>query len=396
MVRDLYGQVGKFKNSVLNTITNNPDISEYNKKLLVKWLHEKKSQLQSRKGIEIESEMRWSKTIAKYVCQAKNVGMWFPDKKLDKLSENDIKKFYTDFETGKIKNQRKKGFSRKSKDDYYSKIFKGSLGKFLGINQMCIDIMIREAETTPEVKFIWKEDLDTLVKSTNLLKYKVYMLLSFDLCLRVGETLQLEKRDFQLRYNENTKQNYYKVRIRKEITKSQKERRNGTLIPETTELLERYLKTLKNPTDLLFPDSYQNYRQVVYRLTEKTGVRCQPDNQLVTTHVFRKAGATHWLKRGFSIDQVKNRLGHKPSSRVIDLYVSYLGLDEDKSVEEIQTGDISEMTKKYNESQEQKIAQDERLKFLEEKLTKLEKDKELDLDKLLRVLRDQIMKEGKT
>ena len=224
---------------------------------------------------------------------------------------------------------------------------------------------------------------------------KNVQLLSFDLCLRIGETMNLMKSDFEKRYNENTKQHYYKIRIRKDITKSKKERRISTLMKESTNLLDRYLKSLKKD-EILFPDSYENYRKMIQRISVKNEVKCQPDNNPVTPHVLRKSGATYWLRRGFSIDQIKARLGHKPSSRVIDAYVSYLGLDEEQSVEEIQTGDINEMTKKYNESQEQKIVQDERLKFLEEKLAKLEMDKELDLEKLLRVLRNKILKEGKT
>ena len=396
MIRDIYKTMNKFEKGKLNTILNNKNIHNHNKKLLDKWLIQKKNELRSKKGFEIESEIRWSKTIIKYLRQCKNVGEWFGDKYLDQLTKKDIEKFYNDFESGKIKNKLGNPFTRKSKDDYYSKIFKRGLGEYLGINQICKKIMIREPESTAEVKFFWQEDLDVLIKETKKLKYKIFMAISFDLCLRVGETIQLTKSDFEKRFNDRTKQHYYKVRIRKEITKSKKERRISSLIPMTTELLDKYLDQLKSNDELLFPDSYENYRKVVQQISKRAGVTTQPDAKPITPHVFRKSGATHWLKRGFTIDQVKSRLGHKPSSRVIDLYVSYLGLDEEKSVEEIQTGDISEMTKKYNESQEQKIAQDERLKFLEEKLTKLEKDKELDLEKLLRVLRDKILKEGKT
>jgi len=372
MVRDLQNVLGKFEKLKKKYVLENENILPANKKLINGWLIKKEDELKSRKGRERADELRWSKTINKYVLLLRNIGEWF-DKPFNKLTEKELKGFYERFEKGEIKCKTGKPFARSTRKDYYNKVFKSGFGEFCGIQEKCQKIMILENSEDEEVKFFEYEDLNAMINSYNNVVAKTLLCLSFDLCLRVGETLNLLKSDFERRYNRNTKQNYYYVRIRKECTKSKKERRISTLLPETTKLLDRYLKTIKNSKDLLFTFSYGNALKIVQRAAQRANVVTKPDGKPVAPHDYRKSGATHWLKKGMTIDKVKARLGHKPSSRVIDRYVSYLGLDQEEIVTEIQQGDIKDLENAYKETRELLAVQVENNKQVQEDMGKLQK-----------------------
>ena len=55
-----------------------------------------------------------------------------------------------------------------------------------------------------------------------------------------------------------------------------------------------------------------------------------PGNDMIRWKDLRSGMACHLLKQGWTTDEVNFRLGHKPSSREIDVYVSYLAVDRRK------------------------------------------------------------------
>lgn len=49
------------------------------------------------------------------------------------------------------------------------------------------------------------------------------------------------------------------------------------------------------------------------------------------------------LKKGWSRDEVNARLGHKPSSRIIDCYINYLCLDRGKPKAKVHQSNLRKM-----------------------------------------------------
>ena len=69
------------------------------------------------------------------------------------------------------------------------------------------------------------------------------------------------------------------------------------------------------------------------------------------------------LKQGWTTDEIKNRLGHKPSSRVIDKYVSYFALDSKKPKIKLREQITNNLNKKMK-NMERDFKQKEKLSSL--------------------------------
>jgi len=359
--RDIYRAIKSYKTAKKN-LAKDKTISRKNKALIVKWLNIKEDSLSSQKGKnDINSQIRYTKTLSKYVSFLRNVARWFDD--LSNLTKEDLKKFYDDFETGKIKNQKGKMYEKSTRLDYYNKIFKSGFFKWLGYGDIAKEIFILERGEDYEVRFFEKKDLDKMIRMTNSIRNKLFLTLSFDTGLRIGTTLNLRKKDFKKRYNDTTKQDYYLINVRKEYIKGNRSLNIAVWLPETNELLDLYLKDLKD-NDLIFDFSYSNVRKIVRRASDRAKVKTKPDGKNLTIHDFRRSSATYWLTKGCSLDIIKSRLGHKPSSVAIDKYISYLGLNDEQIVTEVQEGNYKELEDAYKETREQLLIIDEKYKVL--------------------------------
>jgi hypothetical protein len=126
------------------------------------------------------------------------------------------------------------------------------------------------------------------------------------------------------------------------------------------------------------------------RAVKKAGVKCM-EGQEITFKDLRSSMACHLLKEGWSTDEVNARLGHKPSSRMIDKYVNYLALDKRKPQKKVYDSNIKrleadlEKQKESNKLQGLRISnlmeENEKTKERNKKLEDMEK--ELDRIKML-------------
>ena len=72
--------------------------------------------------------------------------------------------------------------------------------------------------------------------------------------MRIGTLLNLKIKDCELRHNIETKRDYYMIHIKKEYTKSKRNRDLPLLLNETNDLLSVYLKAIQ----LLIPKDLRN------------------------------------------------------------------------------------------------------------------------------------------
>ena len=84
--------------------------------------------------------------------------------------------------------------------------------------------------------------------------------------------------------------------------------------------------------------------------------------------------ACHLLSEwGFSTDELKSRLGHKPSSRAIDKYVNYLALNKVQPKRKIYESNIKQLETEIKEMREREKIKDRKVQKLQEFLDKMEK-----------------------
>ena len=79
------------------------------------------------------------------------------------------------------------------------------------------------------------------------------------------------------------------------------------------------------------------------RAIKKAGVRCLPGGQKVTWKDLRSSMACDLLKKGWSRDECNARLGHRPSSRIIDAYINYLSLDRRKPQKKVYESNLKKI-----------------------------------------------------
>jgi len=76
--------------------------------------------------------------------------------------------------------------------------------------------------------------------------------------------------------------------------------------------------------------------------------------------------ACYLLKNDWSIDEVKRRLGHKPSSYVIDKYVNYLAIDRHKPKKKIYQNNLQKVVDDLEEIKKREQLSSRRIERLQE------------------------------
>lgn len=323
-----------------------------NKELAVDWLEHYEEQLKHTNGYDKKAEIRNSKTLYKQLYLLKNALYWFNDIDLDKVTKEDIKRVFEGLEKGIIRSV--SGKNIKTKQDYYTKVFKGrvTLFGFLKKNALAQDVIIRKYTESEEVRYFDFDTFRVIVDNSKLSTHKLAFWLLYDTAIEVNALVQLRKSDFTKEYDPDTKQDYYRVRVRKEISKKSRQKRYLDIYyPEANTLLDTHFSNLKDD-DKLFNFNPPALHKALKLIVRNHNLKTKGDTaQEIALKDFRSSCATNLLRLGFSTDYIKARLGHKPSSTSIDRYVNYLGLKQEKPRREIEKLNIKQLQKQINELQ---------------------------------------------
>lgn len=345
-VKDLYGSIPKYttgkKNfiemKVLKAEGNEIKIRPSNKKLAVSWLLKKEEHLRDINGYNKLALIRTNKTLYKELLLLKNTLYWFNSWNLKTISELEIKQIFQGLETGQVKSISGKSLSENTKKDYYKKVFKGvnTFFAFLGKNDIAKKVIKRRFIEEEEVRFFEYDTLIEIVDHTISDIHKLLYMLMFDTGIELNAVLQLRKSDFVKYYDEELRQDYYKVNARQEISKKHRQKRNLDILDgRLNNLLVSYLKNLQDD-DLVFNITPQSLRKKLNRLVKKLNLKTRGEVcKFIRLKDFRSSCANFLLDKGFSTEFIKVRLGHKFSSKVIDRYLSYRGINQEKVRKEI-------------------------------------------------------------
>jgi len=371
MIMDIKTRYEKRKKEVLKNSKNNKELF----KQFFEWEERK---LKRTNGL-MEIDDRSHKTLILYVHYFKNVEKWFEGKDWKELTREDIQKVYDDLEDGKILN--KFGKPLRDKLSYYNKVFKSKPFELAGKKELVKSIIEFTYKRGEMVRYLEEKDFIKIVDYGGLdRKKKLLFWLMWDLGENIGSILELRKDDFFEEENEEEEENgdkEYRVRLRKDILK--RSRTSRTIIAnhsETNELLEIVLPTLEERDkdnirinenkEKLFNFGTRYVEMIMKDISTELNIKCSSDDgkdYLPTPKDLRSGMSCYLLKQGWTTDEIKNRLGHKPSSRVIDKYVSYFALDSKKPKIKLREQITNNLNKKMK-NMERDFKQKEKLSSL--------------------------------
>jgi len=348
---------------------SDPSICEANRQLFAQFFTWQERKLKRINQLA-ELDEACIKTMLTYVQRLRNANLWFRNKPWVDLTKEDIRRVYDELEDGVIVTQ--KGQPFKSRSDYYNKIFKSKPFAMAGKVELANEVIEFYQPNAPEVRFILEAEFRRLVSVVSNEAHQLLFWLAYDLGENITSLLKLERKDCYRERNPNNGDPEYRIHLRAEILKrSRTPRSEFTNYPETVALLDRHLERMTG--DLLFPFEYGGAKKAMTRAVAKSGVLCQPKGQKPTWKVLRSGMACDLLKKGWSRDEVNARLGHVPSSRDIDRYISFLALDRHQPKAKAQQFEAKRLAEELKIAQHRQRASEERLRQVEDELRYLQK-----------------------
>lgn len=326
-------------------LINNKDIKPINRRKFKDILDYLEKKLRRKNGLETNDEANY-KTLLTYIDKCRNINKWFLNKDLTKITETDIKRVYEGLEDGILK-------PNGDRANYYAKFMKSKPFEILGKKEIAIKVIEYTFFKKPEVEFITEEDFRNIMNFITNLDVKILLWLLIDYGENIFSMLQLVSNDCEIIRNLTTGEEEVKINFRKDIIKrSRTPRALFNNYVETAKLLIPIIRS-KDKFDLLFTVNRRTIEKQFKTACEKANVKLRPKNEEIPTlkHL-RNSMMNDLLVKGFSTDEIKKRAGHKPSSNVIDRYVTYHALND------------KPMKKKFIQGQTEKFSEDlEKFRF---------------------------------
>lgn len=376
MLKDIYSITGKYQKNKKELYSS----EHKNMKFVKEFIDWKEKRLLAKKGRDENARLRIYKTLNKYINLLSNVATWF-DKPLNQLTKKDMQDFYDDFEEGKILSHKGKPFAAKTRRDYYNKVFKSDFFKHLGLIDIAREVFILEKDEDEEVRYFEYEDLIKMIEKTEDYRKKGLLFFLFDTGMRIGEVLNLKVGDVEFVIENEDRElkgeEFFRVHMKAEYSKSKKARTVTNWLDETVGYM-KYIVRNRDRNEFLFDWSVSNVRKIIRKLSKLAKVKTTPASLPINIHDFRRSCASYFVRQRRTIDAIKARLGHKPSSNVIDKYVSYHGLDQKEDRIELKKARINkkiESIESENDELREKIEDLQiRAEFNENKYNKLRED----------------------
>jgi len=265
-------------------------------------------------------------------------------KDLDKITEKEAVKFYTDLQEDKIKKKDGMPYSASTKDLYIRTLkrflawcFKGRDNK----KYQKLVLWMKEEQPKSNKKVITFEQAQEIIKAEKNIRNKCLFMFLFDSGARIEECLNLRLKDCEIHKKKDGSGEYYLIDIRYSKTEPRR-----ISVPLTTELLTKWLKKHPNKKEknaFLFPLSYDNSRKIIRVMSKRVlGYTLVP-------HELRHSSASYYiLKVGAkNIGSFYYRYGWKFNSKVANTYIkrNILGgeIGQEEVIRVVETGKIEEL-----------------------------------------------------
>ena len=375
-------------------LLNDSKINSKNRAVMAKFLEYEEYKLKRKEGLS-EVDERSYKTLYGYIGRLKKLNKWFKNKTWAELTDDELKEVIDDLEDGNIKNQYGKRYMDRS---LYYQMMQGKLFSMVGKSSFVRDVLqefsIRGRDYNDEVRFIEEVTFRKIVDCAITPEHRCLLWLGFDIGENIGSLLELDKNDIKRQINTDTNEPEYLVILSKDILKrSRTPRSEVTNYKETVQYLDIVLANIKpvdkmtsnkftkprnlnelHKDDKLFKFGFSAAQKFLKRAVNLAGARCIPGGQRVTWKDLRSSMACDSLNKGWSRDEVNARLGHKPSSRIIDRYISYNALDRKKPKAKVYQSNLRKMEMELEKQKDINKLQSLRLESVKKEQEQMRED----------------------
>ena len=286
-----------------NRFLANKPVKTDNEYIDVQWFRKRKSIAGYRSCpeeylLKLELKRYANSTVRTYVCFFEMFINHYKDKELNAINESDIRAFLQKLVHRNVSNSYLNQCINAIK--FYYEVVLGMPNRFYEIERP------RKEYKLPTI--ISKEEVLSIIGSTNNIKHKCIIELLYSSGLRRSELLNLKLEDVDSK----------RMLIKVQGSKGNKDRH--TLLSQTVlEDLRLYFREWK-PREYLFEGqrggrySAQSVLKIVKEAALKAKIK-----QSVTPHVLRHSFATHLLESGVDLRQIQVLLGHG-SSKTTEIY----------------------------------------------------------------------------
>lgn len=343
-------QYGKGKERLLE----DPAVCKENREIFRAFFEEEEYKLRRINGLQSLDEAAY-KTLLTYVNRLKLMNKFFANKPWANLSREDIQKVFDDLEDGRITAKHGRRYSDR---DCFYQIMRGKPFELAGQSKVATEVLRYCRGRDPsEVRFIDEMAVRKLVEVAIKPEHRLLIWLAFDIGENIGTLVRLQRKDFLRQENSDTGESEYAVNLpRNKLKRSRTTRTELTNFAETAQYLDIILAG-KLEHDCLFRFQVRQANRFLTRAAKITQARCRPAGQMVTWKDLRSSMACHLLNKGWTMDEIKARLGHTPSSRVLDKYVSYLAVNRKAAKSKFHGSTVSSLKANLEEK-------DDRLKLV--------------------------------
>jgi len=309
------------------------------------------------------------KTLILYIDECYRTEKYFKGKKGTDITEQDITRVYDGLEDGKILPN---GDRRK----YYNNFLKSKPFDLIGKKEIAKKVIEYTNKQDEEVRFFSPETYSNIFKEIISLEHRTSSQLAWDITENMTSILKLKKKNCKRKINEDGNPEYHIILPKEILKRSRTQRTEITFYPETVQLLDKLIargKFVKNilthnihgritsskpiyapyeDDDTLFSFGQRQAQMFWKRACIKANATLEDKHDIPLIKDIRSSSACNYLDLGLSSDEIKSRLGHKPSSRVLDKYVTYKALDKTRPKKRIVESSIQELELKLKKSSE--------------------------------------------
>jgi integrase len=300
----------------IETLKTDKTISAKNKQLIIQFLRDAEL---GKTVLKKQKKKIGKRACLKYLYLLKT-SVRFLRKDFDMVTKEDMTDFIYSLEDDALLKKNRTSYTSETKKDIkvaLKKFYKWLLGK----NEECPSI-VKWLDTSIEQKdylALTEKQIENVAKEAKSILDKAFVSILFDLGARIEEFLNVKKEDVII------EKEGYKIKILFSKTFSR------TLpLDRSIEHLKKWLEIHPKHDGQLFPLTYNQCSAKLKRLGKQTlGIP-------ITPQIIRHSKATQLAQAGVGRYQMCEWMGWAMSSKMPDRYIRREGIDNQKTLEEIQ------------------------------------------------------------
>jgi len=302
-------------------VINDSSICEDNRKIFIKHLDKISKDLKRLNQLP-SLDIKCHRTLLNHLSRMVAVNKWFKNKSWKELTKKDIQNVFDAVEAGTI--TRRDGLPYTNTTDYYKRVFFDNPFKLANKHKIAQQVIGNNfPRKKKDIRFTDEESFKQIIDAVIQFEHKCFLWLCFDIGENPGALIQLTKSDCIRHINPINGEIEYRIDLKEGVIKRTRTARiEVTMYKETAQYLDRILSK-KNDDENIFSFGYMQAMKFFKRALRVSEVKSVYHNKELRLKDLRKSMACNLFVKGWSVDDIKSRLGHTPSSTAIDAYLTF-------------------------------------------------------------------------